>query len=407
MEARGGRLAQVAAYGTATLTVGMAVATFGLLSSNAVTFHESVAGFSLPFLPLVVAGAIVAARRPRLLLGWLLLLVASCLTGYAFLEQYATYALTTRPGAVPGGWLSAWLRVSLWVPGAVAFQVLLPLLFPTGAPTGRRWWAVAWVALGTGVVMMLLRQIAAWPLDGRVLIAPGEAWVDDAPLAQVANALFPVLLLCSVAAISSLLMRFRRASGAERLQLRWVMHGFTVFLALFLVSMALRDNGVGDVLVAVGVSAVAISFGVSVLRYRLYDIDRVVSRTISYATLSVVLVGVYLAGVITLQAAVRPFTGASDLAVAGSTLVVAALFQPARRRIQHVVDRRFNRSRYDGERLVARFAGRLRHQLELDTVSHELVALSVASLRPSSASIWLPSHGAPSSLRAIETPTVK
>jgi hypothetical protein len=169
-----------------------------------------------------------------------------------------------------------------------------------------------------------------------------------------------------------------------------VMHGFAVFLGLFLLSMAFRDRGVGDVLVATGVSTVAVSFGVSILRYRLYDIDRVVSRTISYAALTVVLLGVYLAGVVTFQAAVRPLTGASDVAVAGSTLLVAALFQPARRRIQHTVDHRFNRAGYDGERLVAEFAGRLRHQLELETVSRDLVALSVASLRPSSAAVWLP-----------------
>lgn len=390
------RIGPPAAWTILAVLVVAAGSMVALVGRNDVAFQDTAVAFALPFLSLAVVGAVVAARRPELSLGWLLLVMAGSITGYAFLEQYATYALVTRPGGLPGAHLAAWLRVGLWVPAAVVMLVVLPLLFPTGAPPSPRWRAVGWVAVVTGAMMVAVRQIAAWPLAGIELVAPGEAWVQSAPLAMVADRLFPVLLACSLLAVSSLVVRFRRATGVRRLQLRWVMHGFRSFLALFLLSMVFRESLLGDLLTPAGIVVVAASLGISILRYRLYDIDRVVSRTLGYALVTAVLVGIYAGAVILLGAVARAVTGsASDLVVAVSTLVVAAAFRPVRQRVQAVVDRRFNRARYDAERTNQLFAARLRNEVDLSQVRGDLVGTVRHAVAPASVSLWLPGEARP------------
>jgi hypothetical protein len=205
--------------------------------------------------------------------------------------------------------------------------------------------------------------------------------------ATAGSFLFGVIL----AALVSLIARFRRATGAERQQLKWFAYGTALLLLLPVGGTvgAVVGHTAGELLAAAIVSALPVTIGIAVLRYRLYDLDRLVNRTVVYALLTVLLAGVYAGLVFTLSQLLNPADQQSALAVAASTLVVAALFQPARRRIQGLVDRRFNRRRYDAARTVAAFSTRLRGQIELATLSTELLAVVDQTVQPVQASLWL------------------
>ena len=228
------------------------------------------------------------------------------------------------------------------------------------------------------------------------------------PVADAAlGALILVLALCILASAVALVLRFRRAVGIERQQLKWLAAAAaivgTAFVVGIVTSMLVPDDQpeptwqlVLDQLNLLLFALLPIAIGVAVLRYRLYDIDTVINRALVYGTLTATLVATYLGSVLLLQLVLRPLTRESDLAVAGSTLAVAALFGPARGRIQALVDRRFYRRRYDAALTVTAFTGRLRHQVDLDAVGAELVAAVRETVEPASASIWLPSRGRPS-----------
>jgi hypothetical protein len=194
-----------------------------------------------------------------------------------------------------------------------------------------------------------------------------------------------------LAALVSLIARFRRARGVERQQLKWFAYGTALLLLLPVSGLVGAElaGPVGNLIAAVIFSALPVAIGIAVLRYRLYDLDRLVNRTVVYGSLTVLLAGVYAGLVFTLSQLLNPADQQSALAVAASTLVVAALFQPARRRIQALVDRRFNRRRYDAARTVAAFSARLRDQIELGTLSTELLAVVDQTMQPTQASLWL------------------
>jgi hypothetical protein len=205
------------------------------------------------------------------------------------------------------------------------------------------------------------------------------------------NTASAVLFAVILAALVSLIVRFRRATGSERQQLKWFAYGTALLLLLPLAGLvgAQLPDPAQSLITAVILSALPVTIGIAVLRYRLYDIDRLVNRTVVYGLLTVLLAGVYVGLVFTLSQLLNPADQRSPLAVAASTLVVAALFQPARRRIQGLVDRRFNRRRYDAARTVAAFSARLRDQIELDTLSTELLAVVDQTMQPVQASLWL------------------
>ncbi|HEX7472172.1 MAG TPA: hypothetical protein VF323_03750, partial [Candidatus Limnocylindrales bacterium] len=198
--------------------------------------------------------------------------------------------------------------------------------------------------------------------------------------------------------IASLVVRYRRASGIERAQLKWFAYVGLVVLPTLLLAIVTRGatsgpllvlNGIAWVVAIGGLALLPVAIGIAVLRYRLYEIDRLISRTISYGVLTAIVAGLFVGFILVFQAVLAPVTGSNELAVAGSTLLAAALFQPIRRRVQRLVDRRFNRSRYDAEQTVAAFASRLRDEVDLEQLRAEILATVAATVEPSSVSLWL------------------
>jgi hypothetical protein len=348
-------------------------------------------------IPLAVAvvsaatvGLALAVRRPRHPVGWLLLGLglSQCLHDLTY--AYTRYGLVARPGSLPGAAYLAGLNnglVVMWV--ACAGFVLL--LTPTGSlPSPRwRWWAR--VAAAAAAVWLLGSVVDPAPLRpeypdiANPLGAPGLSIALGAlPLAAV------VVLVALVVGAVSLLLRFRRASGIERQQLRWLAWGAAV-AAIALVAavgaLILQDD-TELLTAALGVSAAVLplSTGAAILRYRLYDLDRIVSRTVAYGLLTLVLGGGYAVVVLGLG---QLLGRDSSLVVAVATLAVAAVFQPLRRRVQQVVDRRFNRRRHDAAQVIEGFAARLRDQVDLEALHGELLEVVDQTMQPTRSSLWL------------------
>jgi hypothetical protein len=345
-------------------------------------------------------GALVASHRPRHPVGWLLLGVGLALQGSLLVQSYVDYGLLARPGSLPGARYLAGFAYSfalVWV-SCAGFVLLLT---PTGRlPSPRwRWWAR--VAAAAPVLLLLGAVVQPDPLApdyyGNPLAVPALARV----LAVLAVAGAVVVLVSLLVGAGSLVVRFRRARGVERLQLRWLAYAAALAAGLLLVALAagvLAKDEVVLASLAVGVALLPLATGAAILRYRLYDLDRIVSRTLAYGLLTVLLGGGYAAVVLGLG---QLLGRDSSLAVAGATLAVAAVFQPARRRIQQAVDRRFNRRRYDAARTIAAFSARLRQQVDLDSLTAELLAVVEQAMQPSQASLWLrPPHAASTAARA-------
>jgi hypothetical protein len=336
----------------------------------------------------MTVGALVASHRPRHPVGWLLLGVGLGVASNVLVEPYVTYGLLVRPGSLPGaGHLVGFVYSSFLVALSCAGFVLL--LTPTGRlPSPRwRWWAR--VAAAAPVVTMVGLAVQPDPLapeyHGNPLAVPALAPV----LLPAALAGIALVALSLLVAAGSLVVRFRRARGVERLQLRWLALAAAVASVLLLVALVAGGLGRDPVVLAslaLCLALVPLATGASILRYRLYDLDRIISRTLAWTALTVLL-GLGYAGVVLGLGRLLP--DSSSLAVAAATLAVAAMFQPARRRIQAVVDRRFNRRRYDAARTVDAFAARLRDQVDLDALAGELLAVVDQTMQPATASLWL------------------
>jgi hypothetical protein len=343
---------------------------------------------SIAFMAIAAVGGVVAARRPRNPVGWLFsglaffwslgLLAAAVYWHFAFGD--ARYAAEVN--------LLAWLPSWTYIPALGPAAILTMLLFPTGAPPSPRWRPVIWIAAVAGLVATLTRALAPGALT-----SADVAWVDN-PLAipglglgAVADASFVICILMAPLAVASLIVRYRRSHGAERLQLRWVTAAFCIAVAAIAATLPLNDAG-WPVLLA-GLLLISGAVGVALLRYRLYDIDVVINRTLVYGALTATLAGTYVGTVLLLQLALGGVTGDSGLAVAVSTLAVAALFRPARSRIQAAVDRRFYRRKFDAQRTLAAFAARLRDEVALDALSAELRGVVAETMQPAHVSLWL------------------
>jgi hypothetical protein len=350
-------------------------------------------------------GAVLASRRPRHPVGWLLLGLGLSLTMWGLAFGYTRYGLVVRPGALPAASYLAGLVngvVMLWL-SCAGFVLLLT---PTGSlPSPRwRWWArVAAAAAGVwllGSVVHPAPLYPEYPSIGNPLAIPGL----PRPLLDAAIPIGgAVVLVALVVAAGSLVGRFRRARGVERQQLRWLALAAGLAAVALLVAIATLTMGgdPGAILldVALGVCAglLPLATGAAILRYRLYDIDRIISRTLAYGLLTLLLGLGYAAMVLGLG---RLLPQGSSLVVAGATLAVAAVFQPARRRIQQAVDRRFNRRRYDAARTIQAFSARLRQQVDIEVLTGELLAVVEQTMQPTQVSLWL----RPSPHDAVGTP---
>jgi hypothetical protein len=335
---------------------------------------------SLGVLGFAVVGAVLAARLPGNPTGWL------C-TGFALTFWCSATATQLREA----GWITSWplgLVERLFFPLGACCAVFLFLLFPTGrlpSPTWR-WLARAAVAsLGLAVASGVLVRVDA---DLTVEVP----WALTGSAGEVAVFLFYAgslgVLSCWLASLASMVPRFRRAAPVEREQLKWVFLAVLLNLAQLVVRPLVPDD-VGVVYAEVALAAVPVSIGIAVTRYRLFDIDRILSRTVSYAVLTGGLLGLYVVAVTALRPLLTPLTGTSDLAVVVSTLAAAAAFGPVRRRVQGVVDRRFDRARYDAARTVHAYARRLRREVDLDAVTAGLRETVATTVGPQQLGLWL------------------
>jgi hypothetical protein len=342
-------------------------------------------------------GAVIVARQPHNPVGWLCCAVG-LLLGPAFLGQdYAWYALIHESGSVPGGWAMAWLGQWPWYIALGVISLLL-LLFPTGRLLSPRWRPVAWVAAADIAALWVWAALAPRPLEGRglkTLSNPLGIQQVEAAFRLLAAIAFPIGAMLAVLSVASVVVRFRRARGVERQQLKWFTYAAVLVMMLWLVLFAAGlERWLPPVLVLIfgdiWLMGIPVAIGIAVLRYRLYDIDRLINRTLVYGLLTALLAGVYAAAVLVLG---QLFGGIAaeppSWAVAGATLTAAAVFQPARRRIQQAVDRRFNRRKYDAAKTIEAFSTRLREQVDLDTLSAELLAVVDQTMQPTTASLWL------------------
>jgi hypothetical protein len=343
------------------------------------------------FTAFMVVGVLVMARRPANAIGWIFsaigLLGATGLMG----GEYAQYAYVIQseplPGAIVAAWYWEWVSYP-WFGLTVLFTLLL---FPTGRLLSRRWRPVAWMA---GILMAVVTLLAALrptltlPDEQHAVPNPiGIAGLD--PDQGTLGALNTgLLILTTLAAFLSLILRFRRAQGEERQQLKWFVYAGGLVIIFLVIGPVLPGEGaLGTGLV---IALFPVAAGIAILRYRLYEIDRLINRTLVYGAVTALLGAVYAGSVLVLGQVFGGVAGnPPSWAVAGATLAAAALFQPARRRIQELVDRRFNRRRYDAARTVEAFSVRLRDQVDLDTLSAELLAVVHQTVQPAKASLWL------------------
>lgn len=335
----------------------------------------------------------IIRRRPRNPVGWFLL-VGALLSAVQFAAHYyALYGVVAAPGSVPMAWVGLWVETWIWVPTVGSLAAFTLLFFPTGSLPSPRWLAVAWLA-GVSVVMASLGlALSYWHnvsfprQEG--MVAPGATGV----VALLGNLGTPLVVASVVAAAASVLVRFRSSSGVERQQLKWLALAASAAAAAFVLYMCLtlivRAPTLGAAAMALTYLGLPVAIGVAIVRHGLYDIDHLINRALVYVAVTAVLGVVYAASVLGLQAILASVVHTSELAVAVSTLLVAGLFQPVRRRLQLVVDRRFYRSRYDAQRVADTFAARLRDEVELESVVHDLAASVQRTMHPAFLSVWI------------------
>lgn len=338
-----------------------------------------------------IVGAIIASRHPRNAIGWLFCSVGVTIGLNSFAGDYTEFWLATGFGTRSLGETAAWFASWLWILLIYVPTSFVLLLFPDGRLPSLRWRPVAWAAaLGTagGVVGFALE---AGPLgDFPQIVNPYG--VDGSFVGIVGVAGGIVAAGAMVASAVSLIVRLRRATGVERQQLKWLAYGGTVMVGTIGVGglIILWSVPVSIVIMSVSLLGLPLFTGIAIVRYRLYDIDLLINRTLVYGSLTTMLVAVYVGGVVVLQYVFRVLGGGeSQLAIVASTLAIAAAFNPLRRRVQAFVDRRFYRRKYDAAKTLAAFSARLRDETDLDTLSDELVGVVRETMQPGHVSLWL------------------
>ncbi len=349
-------------------------------------------------LPYAAMGAVLVIRRPQTSIGWILLGVALCFALISVPVTGTPQEFADGSVAHPIA-LFAVIHTGLPTTSFFLFAVLV-MVFPSGRLPVGRWGRLGRVGLGVSLVFAAMAYVVPEIFAGypkAELVRNPAALLPDLPiwlLINYATVIVPVLLVMIAGSIS-LVVRARRATGTERQQLRWIAASFAVLMSAVVSGFVIATlvPGSGDGLAwtpaMVAFPTVPVAIGIAVLRYRLYEIDRLISRTIGWALVSGVLATIFVGGVLALQTLLAGVTQGQTLAVAASTLVAFALFQPVRRRVQTAVDRRFDRARYDGDRMAAAFAERLRDQVDLASLSGDIAGVVDTALRPSKTGVWL------------------
>ena len=346
---------------------------------------------ALSFAPV---GALIAARHPENFVGWLLCLLGVAFSIGHFSSEYAVYTMLTEPDSLPAGEVMAW--ISSWIlPPIVGIQVFSFLLFPTGRLPSSRWRPLAWLIVTYVLVGMIT---SAFSIGANAGLGPIPNPLGIEGFSEVYDMVLNVLPLLYVAVALSLFVRLRRARGVESQQIKWFAYGVAATISGIIfayivpgfVDTPLWFARAGYVLNVAVTPAIPISMGIAILRYKLYDIDLIINRTLVYGSLTASLVALYFGGIILLQRVFVAFTGQqSTLAVVASTLLIAALFNPLRRRIQSFIDRRFYRWKYDARKTLEAFSVKLRDETDLEALNDDLVGVVVETMQPSHVSLWL------------------
>jgi hypothetical protein len=365
----------------------------------------------VPVLAFPLVGALVASRRPRNPIGWICLADGLLWMLLSMTDSYSIYGVA-KPGSVLfpvaiGTLGNQWL----WVPTVGLLGIYLLLLFPDGRLPSRRWRPLVWLSGAVLMFQSLIEGLAPGPLENQGGI-PNPFGLEGLPwLADAALVLLPLLPLCILASAVSLVLRYRRSGGEQREQIKWIAFAASVAGLLYLIAIVSPFifapeivSGGGrlpptplwvELLFSVAVTAFAgvpVAIGIAILRFRLYDIDVVINRTLVYGSLTAMLTLIYFGGVATVQAIFRAITDQEEqpqLAIVVSTLVIAALFTPLRRRIQSFIDRRFYRRKYDTVKTLAALSAKLRDETDLDALSDDLVGVVKETMQPSHVSLWL------------------
>ena len=413
----GARAAFLLAWSLAGLSVAMFVASVPLLvlarsahipsswEAN-LTVGDLLGGVIFLIFPLV--GALIASRRPRNAIGWILLAEGLLWMFLGMTDYYGLYGVA-RPGSVPFPVGVAAVNNFMWVPAVGLLGTYVFLLFPDGRLPSRRWRPLAWLS---GTVIVLVSVLVGLTPGGLQNLGgirnpyalEGYPWLET-----VAYIVLPLLPLCMLASVISLVMRYRRSRGEERQQIKWIAFAASFVGLLYLIAMVcafIFPSGAWfqagsplwlDLLGYAALSSftlVPIAIGFAVLRYRLYEIDIIINRTLVYGSLTISLALVYVGLVVPLQYVFRALAGGdSQLVIVASTLAIAALFNPLRRRNQSFIDRRFYRRKYDARKMLEEFSARLREETDLDSLSEDLVGVVRETVRPARVSLWLRQPG--------------
>jgi hypothetical protein len=342
---------------------------------------------SVMTLPFATVGVVILSRHPRHAIGWVFLGFGAFAAIQALLFEYMIYGLTLFPGQLPGALTVAWILNSYWLL-LLVLMALLVLLFPDGRLPSRRWRLFVWMIVAGVVAMSIWNAFTPGPLDSSIYTLENPYGLETlAPLTDLFNVIIVILLLFAFGIpLVSLILRIRRSQGQQRQQFKW----FVFAAALLLIA---SPSGPSELLIVQSLFIAAVLFlpiavGIAILRYRLYDIDLIIRRTLAYSVLTGLLVLFYLGSVVLLQSLFRALVGGtSPLAIVISTLGIAALFAPLRRRVQDFIDRRFYRRKYDAAQTLARFAATARQEVELDTLTAELVQVIEETVQPEHVSL--------------------
>jgi hypothetical protein len=348
-------------------------------------------------------GTIIVSRRPENPIGWILCAIGFLWASNVFFGLYAIRALVTFPGSLPAGEVAAWIATWVVYP-ADGLLAYLFLLFPNGRPLSPRWRPLLWINGILIVANIIVRALTPGPIVGLEGIRnPLGIEGYGGGLEFVGQLLFYVVDVLVLVSVVSVYLRLRHATGTTRLQIEWLAYAAALLGIVVMVSLVgdLLFGGFGwwlFLVVIVAFLGLPLSIGVAVLRYRLYEIDIIINRTLVYGALTLMLVVVYLGGVVGLQRLLSPLTGESNqLATVASTLMVAALFNPLRRRVQAFIDRRFYRRKYDAAKTLEAFATKLREETDLDSLNAELITVVRETMQPEHASLWLRPDAVPKS----------
>jgi hypothetical protein len=360
--------------------------------------------FQLPFLAFPLVGALIASRCPRNPVGWICLAVGNFWMLANPTSGYGTYGLlVARPGSVPFPAAIGWVGEGMWAPALGLLGTYLLLLFPDGRLPSRKWLPLAWLAGAVIASVSLGNALRPGRLTDLGSVRnpfglEGLPWIASA--AQIATLLLPV---CMLAAATSLVLRYQRSGGEEREQIKWLAFAAMILglgVSSFVIpSILLSDDaGGGNPLwgnlledaVTLSLVGVPVAVGIAILRYRLYEIDIIINRALVYGSLTAMLVSLYFGGIVVLQRVFVALTGEkSTLAVVASTLLIAALFNPLRRRIQSFIDRRFYRRKYDSAKTLEGFSTKLRDETDLNALSDDLVGAVQETMQPAHVYLWL------------------